>query len=104
MSRPGSAPTLPLRTVRHYPGEAVSHEKKVTRAQFKALQQLSRKDINTIRKNPGIVAAAKDLMRACRKVIKRIEAIPEHASRRKRATAYRRVLHICRKAVDNTGS
>jgi hypothetical protein len=73
---------------------------KVTRAQHRALQQLSRKDINTIRKNPGIVAAAKDLLRVCRKVIKRIEAIPEHASRRKRATAYKRVLHICRRAID----
>ena len=77
---------------------------KVTRAQFRALQQLSRKDINTIRKNPGIVAAAKDLLRACRRVIKRIEAIPEHASRRKRATAYKRVLHVCRKAIDKAGS
>jgi 5-bromo-4-chloroindolyl phosphate hydrolysis protein len=73
---------------------------KVTRAQYRALQQLSRKDINTVRKNSGIVGAAKDLLRACRKVIKRIESIPEHASRRKRATAYKRVVHICRKAID----
>lgn len=77
---------------------------RVTRAQFRALQQLSRKDINTLRKNPGIVAAAKELLRACRKVIRRIEAIPEHASRRKRATAYKRVVRICRKAVEKAGS
>lgn len=74
---------------------------KVTRAQHKALQLLSRKDINTIRRHPGIVGSAKDLLRACRKVVKRVEAIPEHASRRKRATAYKRILHICRKAIDN---
>ena len=77
---------------------------KVTRAQFEALQQLSRKDINTIRKNPGIVAAAKELLRACHKVIKRIESIPEHASRRKRHTAYKRVLRICRKAIDQAAA
>jgi hypothetical protein len=36
-------------------------------------------------------------------VIKRIEAIPEHASRRKRQTAYKRVLRVCRKAIDKAG-
>lgn len=77
---------------------------KVTRAQHRVLQQLSRKDINTIRKNPGIVAAAKNLLRACRKVIERIETIPEHASRRKRATAFDRVVRICKKALDKAGA
>jgi hypothetical protein len=73
---------------------------RVTRAQYRALQLLSRKDINTIRRNPGIVDSARDLLRACRKVIKRVESITEHANRRKRATAYKRILRICHKAVD----
>jgi len=72
---------------------------KVTRSQYKALQTLSRKDLNTLRKHPAIVAAAKDLLRACRKVVKRVEAIPEHASRRKRRTAYRKIVDVCEKAI-----
>jgi hypothetical protein len=40
---------------------------KVTRAQYKALQHLSRRDINTIRKHPQLVGAARDLLKACRK-------------------------------------
>ncbi len=72
---------------------------KVTRAQYKLLQSLSRKDINTLRKHPEIVAAAKDLLHACRKVVKRVEAIPEHASRRKRRTAYRKIVAVCEKAI-----
>lgn len=72
---------------------------KVTKAQQKALQALSRKDLNTLRKNPGIVSAAKDLLKACRKVMKRVEGIPEHASRRKRRTAYRKIASLCEKAI-----
>ena len=72
---------------------------KVTRSQYKALQSLSRKDTNTIRKHPGIVATARELLRVCRKVVKRIEAIPDHASRRKRRTAYRKIAALCRKAI-----
>ena len=72
---------------------------KVTRSQYRVLQVLSRKDINTLRKNPAIVSAAKDLLRACRKVVKRVEAIPEHASRRKRRTAYKKIVAACEKAI-----
>ena len=72
---------------------------KVTRSQYKVLQTLSRKDINTLRKHPAIVSAAKDLLRAARKVVKRVEAIPEHASRRKRRTAYKKIVAVCEKAI-----
>jgi 5-bromo-4-chloroindolyl phosphate hydrolysis protein len=72
---------------------------KVTRAQYKVLQILSRKDINTIRKNPAIVAGAKELLRACRKVMKRVESLSDHASRRKRRTAYRKITALCEKAI-----
>ena len=72
---------------------------KVTRSQYEALQSLSRRDINMLRKHPAIVSAAKELLRACRKVMKRVEAIPEHASRRKRRTAYRKIVAVCQKAI-----
>lgn len=72
---------------------------KVTRSQFRVLQVLSRKDINTIRKHPAIVSAAKELLRTCRKVVKRVKAIPDHASRRKRRTAYRKITTLCEKAI-----
>ena len=72
---------------------------KVTKAQYKALQSLSRKDINTIRKHPAIVCAAKDLLKACRKVVKRVESISDHASRRKRRTAYKKIAALCQKAI-----
>jgi 5-bromo-4-chloroindolyl phosphate hydrolysis protein len=73
---------------------------KVTRGQFQALQHLTRKEIGTLKKYPKILLEAKHLLRACKKVIKKIEDIPEHASRRKRLTAYKRVVTICQKAVD----
>ena len=72
---------------------------KVTRSQYKALQALSRKDINTIRRYPSLVAGARELLKACRKVIQRVEKIPEHASRRKRRTAYRKLTALCEKAI-----
>jgi len=75
---------------------------KVTRSQYKVLQALSRKDINILRKNPGIVSAAKELLRACRKVVKRVEAISDHASRRKRRTAYRKITALCENAISKT--
>lgn len=76
---------------------------KVTRAQYKALQQLSRKDINTIRKHPRLVAAARDLLKACRKVVKRVEGLSEYASRRKRRTAYKKIIAVCEKAIERAG-
>ena len=74
---------------------------KVTRGQHRVLQSLTRKDIRTLRKYPKILAEAKLLLRTCKKVIKRIESIPEHANRRKRQTAYKRVIGICRKAIES---
>ena len=72
---------------------------KVTRAQYKALQYLSRRDINTIRKHPQLVGAARDLLKACRKVVKRVESLTEYASRRKRKTAYKKIIAVCEKAI-----
>ncbi len=73
---------------------------KVTRAQYKALQHLSRRDINTIRKHPQLVAAARDLLKACRKVIKRVEGLSDYASRRKRRTAYKKIIAACERAIE----
>ena len=77
---------------------------KVTRTQYKALQQLSRRDINTIRKHPQLVGAARDLLKTCRKVVKRVEALSEYASRHKRRTAYRKIIAACEKAIARAAS
>jgi 5-bromo-4-chloroindolyl phosphate hydrolysis protein len=63
------------------------------------LQHLSRKDINIIRRHPQLVSAARDLLKACRKVVKRVEALSEYASRRKRRTAYKKIIAVCEKAI-----
>jgi hypothetical protein len=73
---------------------------KVTRSQQRVLQSLTRKDLNLLKKHPKIVVQSRELVRACKKVIKRVEAIPEFANRRKRQTAYKRVIAIFQKAID----
>jgi tRNA threonylcarbamoyladenosine modification (KEOPS) complex Cgi121 subunit len=73
---------------------------KVTGAQHKVLQILSRKDVSAIQRNPKVVAGAKHLLLACKKTIKKVEEIPQYASRKKRETAYRRIVALCRKAID----
>jgi hypothetical protein len=73
---------------------------KVTGAQYKALLVLSRKDIAAIRRNPNLVPGAKLLLLACKKIIRKVEAIPQYAARKKRETAYRRIVAVCRKAID----
>ena len=73
---------------------------KVTGAQQKVLQILSRKDVSAILRNPKLVAGAKHLLLACEKTIKRVEEIPQYASRKKRETVYRRIAAACRKAID----
>jgi hypothetical protein len=73
---------------------------KVTGAQHKMLQILSRRDIYAMQKNPKLVTGAKHLLLACKKTIKKVEDIPQYASRKKRETAYRRIVALCRKAID----
>jgi hypothetical protein len=73
---------------------------KVTRGQYHVLQNLTRKEVATLRKYPKILAESKRLLRACKSVIKKIEATPVHANRRKRQTAYKRIISICQKAID----
>ena len=73
---------------------------KVTHAQYRALQSLTRKDISLLKKYPKIISESRQLLRACKKVIKRVEAISEFASRRKRQTAYKRIIVICQKSID----
>ncbi len=73
---------------------------RVTRGQYQALQNLTRKEVATLRKYPKILVESRKLLRACKKVIQKIGEIPEHANRRKRQTAYKRITKICQKAVD----
>ena len=73
---------------------------KVTRGQYHVLQNLTRKEVATLKKYPRILVESKRLLRACKKVIEKIEEIPEYANRRKRQTAYKRIIRICQKAID----
>jgi len=73
---------------------------KVTPAQFKALQLLTRRDLSTLRKHPNLVKEGKHLIRACRKVIRHIEALHQYANARKRQTAYRRIVKVCERALE----
>ena len=72
---------------------------RVTRGQYHVLQNLTRKEVSTLKKYPQILVESKQLLRACKKVIQKIGEIPEHANRRKRQTAYKRIIRICQKAV-----
>ena len=76
---------------------------KVTPVQFKVLHLLSRKDLSMIKKHPHLVPTAKLLLKTCRKVVKKVEGIPEFANRRKRQTAYKRIAAMCRKAIETAG-
>ena len=73
---------------------------KVSRNHYHVLQALTRKEIATLRKYPNILTETKQLLRTCKSVIRKIESIPEHASRRKRQTVYKRIISICRDAID----
>lgn len=75
---------------------------KVTTAQREVLEILSRRDISAIRRNPKLVASAKHLLAACRKTIKKLESIPEYANKKKRATAYRRIIALCEAAIEKS--
>ena len=74
---------------------------KVTRGQYRVLQSLTRKEVSTLRKYPKILAESRQMLRACKKVIQRVKDIPEHANRRKRQTAYKRIICICQMAIDS---
>jgi hypothetical protein len=75
---------------------------KVTNAQRQVLEILSRRDINAIRKNPNLVSGAKHLLAACKKTIRKLEAMPEYANKKKRGTAYKRIISLCQAAIEKT--
>lgn len=76
---------------------------RVTRGQKDVLPLLSRRDIAALRKHPGLVAVSRNLVSACKRIISEVEAIPEYSSRKKRATAYRRIVELAQKALRNAG-
>jgi len=73
---------------------------KVSNAKYKVFQSITRKDLNALKKHPNIIGKGRALLKACKKVIKQIEAIPQYANSRKRQTAYKRIVKVCQKAVD----
>jgi hypothetical protein len=79
---------------------------KVSNAKYKVFQSITRKDLNGLKKHPNIISKSRALLKACKKVIKQVEAIPQYANHRKRQTAYKRIVKVCQKAIDlaeNTG-
>ncbi len=62
--------------------------------------KLTRKEVGTLKKYPKILGASRQLLHACKKVIKKVVDMPEYASKRKRQTAYKRIISICQKAID----
>lgn len=83
-------------------GERALKTIKVTNAQRQVLAVLSRRDLATIRKNPKVVSGARHLLIACKKTIKKLEAIPEFANRKKRTTAYKRIIALCEGAIEKS--
>jgi hypothetical protein len=73
---------------------------KLSNAKYKALQSITRKDLNALKKHPNIIGKGRALLKACKKVIKQVEAIPQYANHRKRQTAYKRIVKVCQKAID----
>ena len=73
---------------------------KVSNAKYKVFQAMSRKDLNALKKHPDIIGKGRALLKACKKVIKQVEAIPQYANSRKRQTAYKRIVKVCQKAID----
>ena len=53
-----------------------------------------------VTENGRDIRPADSQLRAFKNIIKNIEDISEHASRRKRKTKYKRIVTICRKAID----
>ena len=74
---------------------------KVTRGQYQILQKLNRKEFSTLKKYPNILSESKGLLRTCKKVITKVQAMPEYASKHKRQTAYKRIITLCQRAVDS---
>jgi hypothetical protein len=72
----------------------------ITPGRYRVLQSLTREEIALLKKHPKLLLESRHLIRACKKVIKRIESISEYASRRKRQTAYKRITVICQKAIE----
>ena len=53
-----------------------------------------------LRANPQLLAGSKHLLVACKKVIKKLEAIPRGAGHKRREGAYQRIIVMCQKAIE----
>ena len=73
---------------------------KLTSRQIEVLRALSPRDMRTLRRYPSLLREGKNLIRACKKVIKQVEALHQYANARKRATAYKRIVKVCEKAIE----
>ena len=62
---------------------------------------LDARDLRTLRKYPRLVREAKHLIKACKKVIRHVEALHAYTNAKKRQTAYRRIAKICSSALES---
>jgi hypothetical protein len=76
---------------------------KLTSSQYALLQALGPRELRSLRKHPHVVREAKHLVKACKKIIKVIEALDQFSNARKRATAHKRIIKICTKAIERSG-
>jgi len=72
---------------------------KLTSRQAEVIRSLDARDLRTLRKYPRLLREGKQLIRACKRVIKLVEALESYTNSRKRATAYKRVVKVCEKAL-----
>jgi hypothetical protein len=82
-----------------YPGVGVKTTK-VTSGQYEALRQLAPRDLRLLRKHPRMLREGRHLVKACKKVIKLVEALHQYSNARKRETAYKRIVKVCEKALE----
>lgn len=73
---------------------------KLTSRQHEVVRMLDARDLRTLRKYPQLVREAKHLIKACKKVIKHVEALHQYSNARKRQTAYARIAKVCSKALE----
>jgi len=73
---------------------------KLSPRQIEILRSLAPRDMRTLRKYPSLLREGRLLIKACKKVIKQVEALHQYANARKRETAYKRIIKVCEKAIE----
>ena len=62
--------------------------------------RLAPRELRTLRKYPNLLREARHLIKACKTVMRQVEALHDYTNARKRATAYRKILKVCSGALE----